>query len=114
MKVQSNDKRGKADIITTIAVISVAPYLTDKAEHTALYKVNKNVDIKTPKRIILCSKYCIPCTSYPPTHPPSPTLHTHRREDKLGGGRDLKSLFVVLFEWVIFFNAVLKTWYDLM
>ena len=29
------------------AVISIAPYLTDKCEHTALYKINSNVYIKT-------------------------------------------------------------------
>ena len=35
-------------IVTIIitAVISVAPYLTNKEEHTALYKINKTVDIK--------------------------------------------------------------------
>ncbi|MCB4755380.1 MAG: hypothetical protein LGB52_07345, partial [Sulfurovum sp.] len=32
-------------IIIIIAVISVGPYLTDKGEHTALYKLNKNVYI---------------------------------------------------------------------
>ena len=36
-------------------VISVAPYLTDKGEHTALYKINKNAYIKTLKRIMLYS-----------------------------------------------------------
>ena len=30
-----------------LAVISVALYLTDKGEHTALYKINENVYIKT-------------------------------------------------------------------
>ena len=29
-------------IITTAAVISLAPYLTDKGEHTTLSKINKN------------------------------------------------------------------------
>ena len=29
------------------AVISIVLYLTDKTEHTALYKINKNVHIKT-------------------------------------------------------------------
>ena len=37
--------------IIIIAVIFVAPYLTDKGEHTALYKVNNNVYIKTSKII---------------------------------------------------------------
>ena len=31
----------------TIAVISMAPYLTDKAEHIELYKINNNVYIET-------------------------------------------------------------------
>ena len=30
-------------IIIIIAVISIAPYLTDKGEHTMLYKINKNI-----------------------------------------------------------------------
>ena len=32
-------------IIAIIAVITKAPYLTDKGEHTVLYKFNKNVYI---------------------------------------------------------------------
>ena len=36
-------------IITIIAVISVVLYLIDKSEHTMLYKINKNVYIKTSK-----------------------------------------------------------------
>ena len=31
-------------IITTIAVFSIAPYLTDKGEHTAIYK-NRDINI---------------------------------------------------------------------
>ena len=40
--------------ITIITVISIVTYLTDKGEHTALYKINKNVfaDIKTAEIII--------------------------------------------------------------
>ena len=34
-------------IIIIIAVISIAPYLADKGEQTALYKINNNVYIKT-------------------------------------------------------------------
>ena len=34
-----------------IAVISIAPYLTDKGGHIALYKINNNVYIKTSKII---------------------------------------------------------------
>ena len=32
-------------MITRTAVSSVAPYLTDKSEHTALYHINKKVDV---------------------------------------------------------------------
>ena len=35
-----------------ISFISIAPYLTDKGEHTALYKDKKNVYTKTPKIIL--------------------------------------------------------------
>ena len=34
-------------IMVIIAVISIAPYLTDKDEHTALYKLSSNVYTKT-------------------------------------------------------------------
>ena len=34
-----------------IAVISIAPYLNDKDEHTALYKINSNLYVKTSKII---------------------------------------------------------------
>ena len=34
-----------------IVVISLALYLTDKGEHTALYKINNKVYIKTSKMI---------------------------------------------------------------
>ena len=34
-------------LIKTIAVISIAPYLTDKGEHTALYKTNRDDYVKT-------------------------------------------------------------------
>ena len=45
-----------------ITVISVAPYLTDKTERTALYKINKNVYIKTSKIVIIQPKFCIDLT----------------------------------------------------
>ena len=35
--------------IITIAVISTAPYLTDKGEHRALYKINNDLHTKTSK-----------------------------------------------------------------
>ena len=42
-----------SDVIIT-AVISVEPYLVDKGLHTALDKINRNVDIKTSNiRIII-------------------------------------------------------------
>ena len=47
--------QGKFTItIIIITVISIAPYLTHNGEHTALYKINKNVfaDIKTAEIII--------------------------------------------------------------
>ena len=34
-------------MIIIITVTSIAPYLTDKDEHTAVYKSNNNVYIKT-------------------------------------------------------------------
>ena len=34
-----------------ITVISIAAYLTDKGEHTALYKINKNVYIEISKKL---------------------------------------------------------------
>ena len=37
--------------ILIIVVISVAPYLTNKGEHTVLYKINNNLYIKTSKGI---------------------------------------------------------------
>ena len=43
---------GTVYIITT-AVISIALDLTGKGEHTANYKINKNVYIKTSKTIII-------------------------------------------------------------
>ena len=36
-------------MIIRITIISIAPYLTAKGEHTALYKIYKNVYIK-PKQ----------------------------------------------------------------
>ena len=36
-----------------IAVISIAPHLTEKSEYTAIYKINDNVYIKTSKKIII-------------------------------------------------------------
>ena len=33
--------------IIIIAVISIVPYLSDKGEHTSLYKINNNACIKT-------------------------------------------------------------------
>ena len=69
-------------ILIIVAVISIAPYLTDKSEHTAhaLYKINNKVCIKTSKIInsTLYSRNIV----FPPPPPPrlSPSLslsHTH-------------------------------------
>ena len=38
--------------VRRIAVISIAPYVTDMGEHTALYKINNNVYIENSKIII--------------------------------------------------------------
>ena len=40
-------------IAMIIPVISVAPYVTDKGEHTALYQINKNVYMISSKIIII-------------------------------------------------------------
>ena len=40
-------------ILIITAVISIAPYLTDTAEHAPLYEIDKNVCIKTSKIIII-------------------------------------------------------------
>ena len=40
-------------IIIIIAVISIEPYLTDMGEHNTLYKINKNVHIKTSRTLIV-------------------------------------------------------------
>ena len=39
-------------LLLLIAVISIAPYLTGTGEHTALYKINKSVCIKTSEIVI--------------------------------------------------------------
>ena len=33
-------------VIIMVVVVSIVPYLTDKGEHTPLYKIKKNVNIK--------------------------------------------------------------------
>ena len=45
-----------------IAVISIAPYLTDKDQHTAFYKINKNVYVKT---YIIMTLHSSPATPTP-------------------------------------------------
>ena len=37
----------KNKIVIIIAVISIAPFLTDKGEHTTFNKINNNVGIRT-------------------------------------------------------------------
>ena len=40
-------------LLIMTAVTSITPYLTDKCEHTPLYKINKTVHIRTSKMIII-------------------------------------------------------------
>ena len=35
-----------------VVVISIAPYLFDKGEHTARYKINNDVYFRTSKRML--------------------------------------------------------------
>ena len=54
-------------VIIVIAINSIAPYLTDKDERTALYKIDNNVCSKTSKIInyvviILYSAHARTCT----------------------------------------------------
>ena len=46
------DGAGESVTIITIVIISIALYLPDKGEHTALYKINKGVSIKTSEIMI--------------------------------------------------------------
>ena len=55
-----------------IAVISIALYLTDMGELTALYKINNNVYIKTSKII----NYVVIILYHTHTH-----THTHTQEE---------------------------------
>ena len=68
-------------IIIIIAVIAIAPYLIDKGDHTALYKINKNMCKKTSKiiykhNIVFLARARTDARTHPP--PPPPT-HTHIR-----------------------------------
>ena len=90
------------DQLIMMAIIYIAPYLTDKGEHTVLYKIYKNVLIK-PKKCFK-KKYCIACTPYPHTSTPTLThmltgeLYQGRREGEVGEKWiNFKSLVVVLF-----------------
>ena len=49
-QVLHNAYGGGGNNIMIIAVISLVPYLTDKGELTALYKIDKNVYIKPPQK----------------------------------------------------------------
>ena len=63
-------------IIIITAVISIAPYFTDKGEFTALYKININVYIKTSKVIYYIA--IIFYSSHTHTH-----THTHIKTSKV-------------------------------
>ena len=74
-------------MIIVIAVISIAPYLTDKGEHTSLYKINNNVYSKTSKIL----NYVVIILHYTHTHTRARTharTHTeaHRRNVTRGEG----------------------------
>ena len=58
-------------------LISIEPYLTDKGEHTALYKINNIVYIKTSKRI----NYTVIILYFPHTH-----THTQMRRRNVTRG----------------------------
>ena len=54
-------------MIIIIRVISIAPYLTNRAEHTVLYKININIYIKNLKTtttnfvcVSACVRACLP------------------------------------------------------
>ena len=63
-------------IIIIIAVIAIAPYLIDKGEHTALYKINKNVGKKTSKIIYKHNIVFLARARAPRTHA---RTHAHTR-----------------------------------
>ena len=69
-------------LLIITAVISIASYLTDKGEHTAFYKINNNVYIKTSKIInyyivlILYSSHTHHIRKHTHTHTHART-HTH-------------------------------------
>ena len=65
-------------MLIIIMVISVVPDLTDKSEHTVLYKINNNVYIKTSKMInyIVIILYSLQIHTHTHTHTHSHT-HTH-------------------------------------
>ena len=97
-----------------IAVNSIAPYLTDKGLHTALYKINNNVHIKTSKWYKFNRHDIVFLTHHTTnTHTHSHTTHVHRRNITrsvwgLGGGgregqvrsQNLATLVVVLLVFV--------------
>ena len=101
-------KQGQQIVIIIITgVISTGLYFTDKGEHTILYKINKNVLVKTSNRINNHIVLLIHNT------PPHTHTHTHTRVHRrnvtgrdvcvcVGGGnkerrQDLKSHVVVSF-----------------
>ena len=67
------------------AVISIAPYLTDKGEHTALFNINKNVHAKPKKEYITVMLLFL---ASPPT---SARKECNKRR------QNLKSFVMVLF-----------------
>ena len=79
--------------IIIIAVIFVAPYLTDKGEHTTLYQVNNNVYIKTSKLISYIVIILYPLLMHVRTH-------THKqvhRRNVTREGRQVRRQKLLLF-----------------
>ena len=74
----------------------IAPYLTNKGEHTALYKINNNGYIKTSKII----NYIVIILHFPPTH----TLQWHKIAWK-----SLKNLPSKPQVWYLCFSALRLT-----
>ena len=60
-------------LLIIIVVIFIAPYLTDRGEHTTLYKNNNNVYIKTSKivydhNIVFLTHACAHTRTHTHTH----------------------------------------------
>ena len=52
-RLKPQTKKQKLLVTIIISVVSIAVYLTDKGQHIMLYKINKNVYIRTSKIITI-------------------------------------------------------------